>query len=487
MEVRNERLSDQEFTRERKTVLGMWRTGREVDLEEAVEYHRRMAPGKNAARKVTEAKRAGATCVCSSSGTDTLDGHRELLRFLQTEGQADFVTTYIDSLTRNCRFDEAEAGVRKAKETGKAVLNGFPVVAHGVQGNRAVSEALNVPVMLWGPTPDVRLVHEVGLAGGHTGYSAGPLISFWNYTKNVPVEAVIRNYQYVNRLMGYYEEKGVPILYCVSGAMPALSPPSLMIAPEIIEVLIAVKQGVKHIQLNSWLQGNIAQDVAYIEVFSRLAREYLDLFGHPDTEINAYSACPTGRFPTDAAQAYGLIALFAAIGVLGNVAMMGTRTIDEAHHIPTKEGTAASLRCCKTLVNMLKDQRLNLVDNAAVIEEAQMIEKEVRAILDAVIDMGGGDVVVGTSRAIEAGILDQPYATSQLVKGKVMGVRDVEGAARYLDAGNLPFSREIVQYHKAKIACREKAAGRKVGYDAVVGDLTAMGVGRLRLDKEPAE
>ena len=110
---------------------------------------------------------------------------------------------------------------------------------------------------------------------------------------------------------------------------------------------------------------------------------------------------------------------------------------------------------------------------------------EPKSIADAVIDLGGGDVVVGTPRAVAAGILDQPYATSQLVKGKVMGVRDAEGAARYLDPGDLPFSKEIVAYHKAKIACREEATGRKVGYDAVVGDMTAMGVGRLRLDNAP--
>ncbi len=55
--------------------------------------------------------------------------------------------------------------------------------------------------------------------------------------------------------------------------------------------------------------------------------------------------------------------------------------------------------------------------------------------------MGDGDVVMGTVRAVEVGVLDQPYPTSQLVKCKVMGVLDARGAAHFLDHGNLPFSK----------------------------------------------
>jgi len=43
-----------------------------------------------------------------------------------------------------------------------------------------------------------------------------------------------------------------------------------------------------------------------------------------------------------------------------------------------------------------------------------------------------------------------------------MGVRDAEGAVRYLSHGNLPFTKEILEFHKEKIAEREKAQGKKV-------------------------
>jgi methylaspartate mutase epsilon subunit len=305
------------------------------------------------------------------------------------------------------------------------------------------------------------------------------LISFWNYTKDIPVEKVIHNFQYVNRLMGYYEEKGVPILYCVSGAMPSISPPSLMIAPEIIEVLIAAEQGVKHIQLNNWLQGNIAQDIAYILTFKKLADDYLQRFGFHDVETTTYSVSPTGRFPAQHERVFALIAYYTMMGVMGNVQVIGSRTIDEAHHIPTKEGTAASFRCAKMYINMQQPQHFDVLDNQAIQTETRIMEKEVKAIVDKVLEMGEGDVVVGTRRAVEVGVLDQPYATTQHVKGKVMGVKDHEGAARFFDFGDLPFDNEIIDFHKEKIAKREKQIGKKVGYETIVNDMMAISRGGI--------
>jgi methylaspartate mutase epsilon subunit len=479
MDVVNKKWSEDYFFQERKKVLNMWPTGKELNLDEAVEYHKNLPPVKNAALKVLQAKEKGITYLCPSSGSDTIANHKELLLHLQNEGYADLLTTYIDSLTRNCRFESAAQELKKGQKTGKAVLNGFPVVVHGINGNREVIEAVDLPVLLFGPTPDTRLTHEIGLAGGHTGYSGGPLISFWNYTKDIPVEKVIHNFQYINRLMGYYEENGIPILYCVSGAMPSISPPSLMIAPEIIEVLIAAEQGAKHIQLNNWLQGNISQDIAYILTFKKLAGEYLDKFGYHDVKTTTYSVSPTGRFPANHDQVFGLISYFAMIGILANVQVIGSRTIDEAHHIPTKEGTAASFRCAKMFTNMLQPQHFDILDNKDIKAEAYILEKEVKSILDKVIDMGEGDVIIGTKRAIKAGILDQPYATSQHVKGKVMGVKDGEGAARFFDFGDLPFDKEIIAFHNDKIAKREKQVGKKVGYETVINDMTAISMGAL--------
>ena len=279
--------------------------------------------------------------------------------------------------------------------------------------------------------------------------------------------------------MGYYEERGAALLYCVSGAMPSISSPSLMIALEIIEVLIAAEQGVKHIRLNSWTQGNIIQDIAYIRTFEKLTREYLDTFGYADVKTTTYSANPTGRFPTGPDQVFSLIAYFTLVGVLAKVQGLGSRTIDEAHHIPTKEGSARSFRCARMLINMLGPQKLDILDHQAINTESDFIKREVKAILDKVLEMGDGDVIIGTKRAIDVGILDQPYATSQLVQGRVMGVKDHEGAARFFDFGNLPFDHDIKEFHRQKISRRQEQIGKQVDYDTVIKDLTAISEGGI--------
>lgn len=479
MEISNSKWSDTYFREQRDKVLAMWPTGSEVELGDAVAYHRQMPPAKNAALKVLKAREENLTYLCPSSGSDTINNHRELLIHLQNEGEADILTSYIDSFTRNCRFEMAQEGLKKAEASGRPVLNGFPVVVHGVGGTREVINALDNPVLLFGPTPDARLTHEIGLAGGHTGYSGGPMISFWNYTKDVPVENIIHNFQYINRLMGFYEEQGIPMLYCVSGAMPSISPPSLMIVPEIIEVLIAAAQGVKHIQLNNWLQGHLAQDLAYILTFKQLADEYLEKSGFSDVETTTYSVSPTGRFPTAHDRVYALISYFTMTGILGGVQVCGSRTIDEAHHIPTKEGSAHSFRNARMFLNMLCPQHMNILENKDVKAEQNIMEKEVRAVLDKVFELGDGDVVKGTVIAVDRGILDQPYATSQRVRGKVLGVKDSTGAARFYDAGDLPFDREILEFHEEKIRERETALNQKISYDTIISDLTVISEGRI--------
>ena len=60
-----------------------------------------------------------------------------------------------------------------------------------------------------------------------------------------------------------------------------------------------------------------------------------------------------------------------------------------------------------------------------------------------------------------------------------MGVRDNEGAVRYMDHGNLPFTQEIVEFHKQKLAERERAQGRKIDYKNVVDDLLSFSKGPL--------
>lgn len=481
MEARNKRLSDEEFFRERQEVLAMWPTGKEVDLDEAIEYHKSMPPTKNYALKMAEAKQNGVTLVSTMTGVPTLEGHIELLRYIQDEGHVDLLWTMIDSLTRTCQFEAAEHGLKESIRTGKNLLNGFPIVAHGVTASRKVIESVELPVLIGGNAPDWRLVTEIGLAGGHTCTSNAAMVSFWNYSKNVPLETIIRNFQYVTRLIGYYEERGVPILYWPGGGIHTLTPLSMIAAAQLIGVLLAAEQGVKNILVTGG-EGNLIQGVATTITQPKLAQEYLDRFGYKDMVITCTGRGGwSGIYPLDHAQAYALTCYVALAAALSGCQRCGGKTIDEADTIPTKESNAASVRAIKMMLNLLKGQKIDILirSSEAVRTEAEMFELETRTILDRVIALGDGDVAVGAIRAVEQGVLDMTFATTQYTTGKVLGVRDNEGAVRYLDPGNVPFTNEILEFHRHKIAERERAQGRKVDYEAVVNDLFSISRGAL--------
>jgi methylaspartate mutase epsilon subunit len=96
-----------------------------------------------------------------------------------------------------------------------------------------------------------------------------------------------------------------------------------------------------------------------------------------------------------------------------------------------------------------------------------------------VLEFGDGDPLVGAAKAVEAGVLDNPFAANRAAAGKVVAVKDVEGAIRYYNAGNLPFTKEIADYHKEKIALREKKLGKKINYEIILQDLLSVSKGVL--------
>jgi len=487
MEIRNRRLSDEEFFEQRKEILAMWPTGREVDLDEAVEFHKSLLPTKNLALKLRKAKKNRGISFTSMMGTAPLERDIECCRFLQDEGYADFLPTVVDSMTRNHLFENVQKELRKSEETGSSHLNGLPVVGYGVNSMRRKIEALDSPVMLWGPSPDMRLVDEIGLAGGHSGAThGGAMCSFFHYTKDLPLETCIRNFQYVYRLLGYYEERGIPMQHIAQGGLSCITPPSLLFAPQIIDNLLAAEQGVKNIQFCHWgAQGSLAQAVGSIMALRKLGEEYLSRFGYTNV-VTTMMVGYAGNipFPSDYAQAYAVVCMAPIVALLSEADVCYITTIDEAHKIPSKENNVASHRAARMMLNLLKGPKSDFANSQAVRIEAEMVEKETRAILDRVFDLGEGDAALGAVRAVEAGVLDQPFAATQCVYRGVVGVRDAEGAIRYLNQGRLPFSKEILEFHKEKIAEREKAQGRKVDHDTVVSDIVAISRGSLILSPD---
>jgi methylaspartate mutase epsilon subunit len=83
-------------------------------------------------------------------------------------------------------------------------------------------------------------------------------------------------------------------------------------------------------------------------------------------------------------------------------------------------------------------RRIRLTELPEFRFEKDLILREVRPIIDKVLEMGDGDVAIGTVRAFEAGVMDIPWSPNRHVKSRVMPARDAEGCLR-TDAGLMPF------------------------------------------------
>ncbi|HAN40820.1 MAG TPA: methylaspartate mutase subunit E, partial [Candidatus Cloacimonas sp.] len=78
-------------------------------------------------------------------------------------------------------------------------------------------------------------------------------------------------------------------------------------------------------------------------------------------------------------------------------------------------------------------------------------------LLKHVLILGKGDVAIGAVEAFRQGIIDIPFAPSRFNANRMLPARDNEGAVRFLHWGNLPFPKEIQDFHRAKLAERGKA------------------------------
>ncbi|HEY8500752.1 MAG TPA: methylaspartate mutase subunit E [Clostridia bacterium] len=478
MELKNRMLSDDVFSKIRSEVLDQWPTGKDVNFEEAVEYHKAMPERKIFSKKLIRAKKMGDTLIQPRAGVALVDENIELLRYLQDHGEADLLPTTIDSYTRHNRYNEAEKGIEESIKNNRSMLNGFPAVNHGVNACRRIIEALKVPVQVRHGTPDARLLAEIAIAGGFTSFEGGGISYNIPYAKNNPLEKTIYDWQYVDRLIGTYEQAGVSINREPFGPLTGtLVPPCISHTVAIVESLLAAEQGVKNITVGYGQCGNLIQDAAAIKTLEHLTDEYLKKAGYEDITITTVFHQWMGGFPQDESKAYAVISWGAAAAVLSGATKVIVKSIHEALGIPTKEANAAGLKATKQMVAMLKDQVLPMT--AEMEMETNLILTETRSIVDRIIELGDGDVAIGTIRAFEAGIIDIPFAPSQYNLGKAIPARDNEGAVRFLDHGNLPFIEDITAFHKKKMEQRSKYEKRAVSYQMVIDDIYAISKGRL--------
>lgn len=454
--VPDEPLDVRAFQGARAEVLEGWKTGhRARDLAENAEFLGRQP---SFPKLQSEVGAGGLPILIQPrSGVPVLREQIRLFKAFKSVG-APVLSFQVDSLTRNNNYAGAEEAIRESRATGVASLNGFPVINHGVPGVRRVITQVGTPLQTRHSTRDPRLLAEISYAGGVTSFEGGAVCYNVPYYKDYPLDESIRVWQYVDRLTGLYHELfGIKLDREFFGTLTAtLIPPSIAIAVDILEAILAVRQGVKCVSLGYAEQGNRIQDAAAIRTLGRMAERFLSNLGHRDIQVKTVFHQYMAAFPESQQNAERLIHHSAASAALSGATRVIIKTAVEAIKIPTMEDNVHAIGLVMRGASEAAGLRL---DEPRVAEECAVIESEVQAILDSVILAGGGSVTDGIVKAFRLGYLDIPFSPSRHNRGEVVTARDTEGAVRFLSTGQLQFDRGLLDFHREKMSERRRAEG----------------------------
>ncbi|MBP1623703.1 MAG: glutamate mutase epsilon subunit, partial [Acidobacteria bacterium] len=395
--LRNKRLDEKEFLKMRAPFLAQWRTGREVDLDEAVEYQKKLPDSKNWHKVAQKLHKEGRTAIFPRAGTGLLEDQISLSRKLVSSG-VPFIPVTTDSYTRQLDFEKVEGILEEMRKTGRNLLNGYPIINYGVKQTRKIIESVDQGA--FNPRLSLKsypLATEISFAAGMTGIAASSFISWAAYEKDATLEQSMATNQYVHRLIGYYADRGVTISTDNHGwILTGMQPMTVNLATTIVDALMVAEQGGKSITSVVHLMGNMAQDLAWIRVTPKLMREYLDKLGYTDVMIAGVFAQHTPLFPMPQGMggAFAFPNYTAVVAALGNAEAVSVRTIDEALGIPTEESHGLSYESTNWLLNVIRGQQIDL-QMKAIDEEAHIAELEIRALLDKILEVGNGDIIVG--------------------------------------------------------------------------------------------
>jgi len=480
--VANKKWSEERLWEKRREILSWWPTGAAISdlsaLEEAAEYHKSLPESKVWFPRVQEARLKNETPLfIGMMGHATVEETSAHVKAVAEAG-CDLAFIFTDTYTRKANYAQAQKLLDESRKQGKSLLNGCAIVSEGHLKARQIIEDNDIPCKLWDGADELPMLQfEMGIAAGFTSHGCEDLHDLYQHVKDYPLDKRIENDQYCCRLAAWYEEQGAIIDMWTPGNLMGYEPPDIKIAILILQALSTAEQGCRH--LTCYINGvmNLIQDVASVKVCRKLIREYLDRFGYTDAQLNIEYGFWQGNWPMDRDRGAGVVGWNAAISALSGADAVLARGVAEGFGICTPEEGITTVKITKQIINMLRWQRLPEFEEIKL--EEHMIELSVRAIVDRVIEMGEGDPVVGKMEAVKGGVLDDSFSGWKGTYGKVMPIRDAEGAVRWYDRGNLPLPKEVIEYQNKKLAEREKRLGRKLGVDILVQDLFCASVADL--------
>jgi methylaspartate mutase epsilon subunit len=296
------RIPDDVFAQMRRENLARWPTGAEVDFEAAVARHKALPLHKRLGWVMREAVKQGRCLTQPRGGFGTFALQMELMQALDREGLADIVPTTTDSYTRNEQFHLAQKGIEESERMGRSLLNGYPIVNYGVAKAAELVDAIDKPAIMLTGTSMPKLTGEIGFAGGYSGYLGSGIAYTSSYTKELSIEEGIRNYQYLDRLAAMYQEHGVELHRRQPGFLTGTNiPPCISIVTCVLDLLLAVEQGVRNYGLEMGETLHLVQDAAAVRACGELCQEYLRRRGYDDVFTPVTLLHWMGAWPQDEA------------------------------------------------------------------------------------------------------------------------------------------------------------------------------------------
>jgi methylaspartate mutase epsilon subunit len=439
---------------QRAVVLAQWPTGHLASDLDANAAFLAGQPSFGSAQRRAHA--AGLPLLQPRCGVAGAADQQALLLALRDAG-ARVLSYQVDSLTRSNDYPAAERAIHESRSAARPVLNGFPAVNHGVPVLRDIISALGVPVQTRHSTRDPRLLAEISYAGGVTSYEGGPVCYNIPYHRRLSLPESLAHWAYVDRLTGLYHERyGIRLDREFFGVLTAtLLPPSIAIAIDVIEMLLAVRLGVKSVSLGYAEQGNRVQDIAAVRVLRTVAERMLCERGYGDVDVFTVFHQYMAAFPADPERAADLIQASAGTAMLSGATRVMVKTTAEATGVPRLQDNAEALALALAGV---RDAAGSPADECRIGAEESVIGQEVGCILGSVLRREG-DLAADVVRAFACGLLDVPFAPSVYNRGEVLTVRDVDGAVRFLSAGGLALSPGLRAFHEEKVTERRRAEG----------------------------
>lgn len=435
-------VEEDAFRRERRAVLSEHPAGAELDdIRAAVDRHR-ARPAQNFAHALSAAASAGATLLQPGVRATTVEAQKRLLARLRDEGRAELLTMTVDGGL------EPELGNGR-QAAGPPGPSGLQALRLGVGPCREVVWAARRPVQARHDDPDARLLAEVTLAAGCTAFEGGAITGCLPSPQGGAVGESIRRWRYVDRLCALYEAHGVAIEREPSAVSPGVPvPPAVAVACALIDLMLALREGVRCFSLAIAPGGEVVQDVAAVAALKRLGDRVVRIqAGGVRTRVTTALHQCADPFPGDRREAGARFALGAFTAVLARPTRVVTQPRREAQGTSDAAASVAGLLSTRLILQKLR--RVDCLDRCAVEEERAWIEREALAIVSRILELSrGGDLTVGIARACERGHLDLPLASGNGARGAVWPTRDASGAIRYGDPGALPFDAETLAHNR---------------------------------------